>query len=100
VAKEGFDFSRRLLLDRLVKRDRLPPPGSGAVMADGLGQVAVYRDPAGGRHTMSARCTHLGCIVSWNDADKSWDCPCHGSRFSPLGKVIEGPAVSDLAPER
>jgi Rieske Fe-S protein len=63
-----------------------------------MSKVAVYRDPRGKPHEMSAVCPHLGCIVKWNDAESSWDCPCHGSRFDPLGKVLNGPANSDLPP--
>ena len=58
-------------------------PGEGRVVRDGLGQAAVSRDGSGRLHAVSARCTHLGCIVDWNDAEGSWDCPCHGSRFAP-----------------
>src|SRR5207248_492236 len=72
-------------------------PGSGAVLGTGLvGKVAVYRDEAGVPHARSAVCRHLGCIVRWNDAEKLWDCPCHGSRFDPYGRVVNGPANSDL----
>lgn len=71
---------------------------SGAVIRRGLSKIAVYRDEAGTCHERSAVCGHLGCIVHWNAAEKSWDCPCHGSRFDKLGKVINGPANSDLAP--
>lgn len=74
------------------------PSGSGAVMRRGLHKVAVYRDPEGGVHEVSASCTHLGCIVQWNDAEHTWDCPCHGSRFNPVGDVINGPAVDNLRP--
>jgi Rieske Fe-S protein len=49
-------------------------------------------------HSVSARCTHLGCIVSWNNAERSWDCPCHGSRFGVDGDVLQGPAVKPLPP--
>ena len=70
---------------------------SGAVIRRGLAKVAVYRDATGSLHERSAVCTHLGCIVGWNDTEKTWDCPCHGSRFDKLGKVITGPANSDLA---
>jgi Rieske Fe-S protein len=70
--------------------------GSGAVMRQGLKKVAVYRDEAGKCHKMSAVCPHLQCIVDWNDAEHTWDCPCHGSRFDKLGKVINGPANVDL----
>ncbi len=72
------------------------PPGQGAVMRDGLTKLAVYRDPAGKIHRHSAICTHLQCVVQWNPVEKSWDCPCHGSRFDPMGKVIMGPAISNL----
>jgi Rieske Fe-S protein len=58
----------------------------------------VYRDEAGKCHETSAACPHLGCIVHWNGAEKSWDCPCHGSRFDKVGKVINGPANIDLSP--
>lgn len=74
------------------------PSGTGAVMRQGLHKVAVYRDPEGGLHEVSAACTHLGCIVQWNDAEHTWDCPCHGSRFNPVGDVISGPAVENLKP--
>lgn len=74
------------------------PAGSGAVMRQGLHKIAVYRDPEGGLHEVSASCTHLGCIVQWNDAEHTWDCPCHGSRFNPVGNVINGPAVENLRP--
>jgi glycine/D-amino acid oxidase-like deaminating enzyme/nitrite reductase/ring-hydroxylating ferredoxin subunit len=72
------------------------PPNSGAVIREGLGKVAVFRDEAGELHRRSAVCTHLGCIVAWNPAAATWDCPCHGSRFDPKGTVISGPAGTDL----
>ncbi|WP_439882405.1 FAD-dependent oxidoreductase [Pontibacter sp. MBLB2868] len=71
-------------------------PGSGRVMRDGTDKIAVYCDNDGIRHKCSAVCTHLGCVVSWNNVEKSWDCPCHGSRFDPFGRVITGPATKDL----
>jgi glycine/D-amino acid oxidase-like deaminating enzyme/nitrite reductase/ring-hydroxylating ferredoxin subunit len=71
---------------------------SGAVLRRGLTKIAVYRDETGQLHERSAVCNHLGCIVHWNAAEKTWDCPCHGSRFDKLGKVINGPANTDLAP--
>jgi len=72
------------------------PQGSGAIESRNLKKVAVFRDLQGNFHECSALCTHLGCIVSWNDSEKSWDCPCHGSRFDPFGRVLNGPAVKDL----
>jgi glycine/D-amino acid oxidase-like deaminating enzyme/nitrite reductase/ring-hydroxylating ferredoxin subunit len=94
-AHSGFRF----FADRVTRRDSTAGmmPGEGRVVGTGLGQAAVYRDDAGVVHTLSARCTHLGCIVAWNDAERSWDCPCHGSRFGPLGEVIQGPATSPLS---
>ena len=71
-------------------------PNAGAVISRGLKKVAVYRDPEGIVHELSAVCRHLGCIVNWNSLEKSWDCPCHGSRYDALGHVIQGPANSDL----
>jgi Rieske Fe-S protein len=73
-------------------------PGAGAVIRRGLSKVAVYRDSSNQLHKVSAVCTHLGCIVAWNALEQSWDCPCHGSRFSPDGKVLNGPAVRGLDP--
>lgn len=72
--------------------------GSGAVVRRGLTKVAIYRDESGALHECSAVCNHLGCIVDWNASEKTWDCPCHGSRFDKMGKVINGPANKDLAP--
>ena len=72
-------------------------PGTGAIMRDGAKKFAVYRDEAGAVHIRSAVCTHLYCIVDWNSVEKTWDCPCHGSRFDPYGRVLNGPAISDLA---
>jgi Rieske Fe-S protein len=72
--------------------------GSGAVIRDGLKKVAVYRDDGGSLHRYSAVCTHLGCVVRWNPVEKSWDCPCHGTRYDATGHVVMGPAVSDLGP--
>jgi Rieske Fe-S protein len=74
------------------------PAGSGAVLRRGMSKVAVYRDSRGKPHEMSAVCPHLGCIVRWNNAESTWDCPCHGSRFNPHGKVLNGPANVDLPP--
>jgi glycine/D-amino acid oxidase-like deaminating enzyme/nitrite reductase/ring-hydroxylating ferredoxin subunit len=65
---------------------------SGAVLRRGASKIAVYRDATGELHERSAVCPHLGCVVAWNPADKTWDCPCHGSRFDKFGTVINGPA--------
>ncbi|MFO0877454.1 MAG: FAD-dependent oxidoreductase [Gemmataceae bacterium] len=73
------------------------PPGSGAVIRQGLTKLAVYRDEQGDAHVCSAVCPHLGCVVHWNSLEETFDCPCHGSRFSKEGQVIHGPAMADLA---
>ena len=73
-------------------------PGEGAVIGRGRGKIAVYRDDHGSIHQCSAICPHLYCIVHWNDTEKTWDCPCHGSRFDPYGKVVNGPAIVGLSP--
>jgi glycine/D-amino acid oxidase-like deaminating enzyme/nitrite reductase/ring-hydroxylating ferredoxin subunit len=70
----------------------------GAVVRAGLRKIAVYRDKEGTLNAYTAICPHLGCVVQWNPSEKSFDCPCHGSRFTKEGKVINGPAVSDLKP--
>jgi glycine/D-amino acid oxidase-like deaminating enzyme/nitrite reductase/ring-hydroxylating ferredoxin subunit len=71
--------------------------GEGAVLRRGLRTVACYRDPQGLCHVRSAVCPHLGGLVAWNAAEKTWDCPCHGSRFDPFGRCLNGPARDDLA---
>lgn len=70
--------------------------GEGAVVRKGLKKIAVYKNENGVLKAFSAICPHLGCILQWNADEKSFDCPCHGSRFSFEGKLINGPAVSDL----
>jgi Rieske Fe-S protein len=72
------------------------PLDQGAVLRRGLTKIAVYRDSNGQLHERSAICPHLGCIVAWNASEKTWDCPCHGSRFAKLGEPISGPANSEL----
>lgn len=98
LANLGLKTGYHLAGDRIRKRasEKDLKPGDGAVVGDGLKQVAVHRDDSGDLHRLSARCTHLGCIVAWNGADQTWDCPCHGSRFDTDGAVIQGPATSPL----
>jgi len=73
-------------------------PGSGAVIRRGLSKIAVYRHNDGSLEEFSAVCPHLGCIVGWNSTEKTWDCPCHGSRFDVSGRVLNGPAIGGLEP--
>ncbi len=73
-------------------------PGSGAVLRQGLTKLAIYRDDDGQLTRLSAVCPHLKCIVTWNPAGRTWDCPCHGSAFDCHGKVINGPSAADLPP--
>jgi glycine/D-amino acid oxidase-like deaminating enzyme/nitrite reductase/ring-hydroxylating ferredoxin subunit len=98
--KENADVALRFVKDYLLKGDLASadsiPPGEGRVIRRGAHKIAAYRDESGTLHESSAVCTHLKCIVGWNSAERVWDCPCHGSRFDPYGKVITGPAVSDL----
>ena len=72
------------------------PAGEGRVVRDGLGKTGVFRAEDGTVHAVSLRCTHLGCLLRWNGAERSWDCPCHGSRFDVDGSVLEGPATKPL----
>jgi Rieske Fe-S protein len=71
--------------------------GEGTIMRRGVSKFAVYRDYQEGLHYFSATCPHLGCVVQWNGAEKTWDCPCHGSRFDKRdGHVLNGPATRGL----
>lgn len=74
------------------------PYGTGAVLSFGKDKSAVYKDHNGKIYKFSALCPHLKCVVEWNKTEKTWDCPCHGSRFEATGKVINGPALTDLKP--
>jgi nitrite reductase/ring-hydroxylating ferredoxin subunit len=101
VAELGAKFSADFVLDRVKPAaggvDDLPP-GEARVVRDGpAGKTGVYRDREGALHGVSLRCTHLGCLLRFNAAETSWDCPCHGSRFGVDGGVLEGPAVHPLA---
>lgn len=89
------DYARGYLSPDNVSVDDIPR-GEGRVVRRGMKKIAVYRDENGQVHEKSAVCTHLRCIVEWNNAEKSWDCPCHGSRFDPYGEVLNGPALSAL----
>lgn len=81
-----------------VEKDQLVARGTGAIVRHGLTKVAIYRDLDGAFHECSAICPHLGAIVTWNEGEKTWDCPAHGSRFDRLGQVLNGPANSNLHP--
>jgi len=85
----------RLGMTRARSVDSLAP-SEGGIVKKGSRTVAAYRDENGALHVVSPTCTHLGCIVQWNSAETTWDCPCHGSRFDTEGAVIQGPAVKDL----
>jgi glycine/D-amino acid oxidase-like deaminating enzyme/nitrite reductase/ring-hydroxylating ferredoxin subunit len=97
----GFNLhsGKRFLGDRLTARRDVTSlePGQGAVVRDADGLTAVHRRDDGSVCRLAAHCTHLGCVVAWNELERSWDCPCHGSRFSAEGEVLEGPATSALA---
>lgn len=97
----NLDVARRFVGDRLKPSyvDSVDDiaAGEGAVLRIHGEKTACYRDDAGALHAVSAVCTHLGCIVSFNDAEKSWDCPCHGSRFAPDGAILQGPANKPLS---
>lgn len=100
-AKENLNVAAQLAGDYLSGGDVGSvddiAPGEGAVVRRGLKKIAVYRDEQGALHERSAACVHLGCIVSWNPSEKTWDCPCHGSRYDRYGRVVNGPANRDLS---
>lgn len=82
-----------------VREESDIPPGEGAIIASGLKRVAVYKDEQGRCTRLNAMCTHLGGVVRWNAQERTWDCPCHASRFDKNGRVLHGPANSDLRSE-
>jgi Rieske Fe-S protein len=96
---ENANVGMRYLVDYLKPADTSPDelaPGEGGLVRHGLTKAAAYRDEDGVLHARSAICTHLACNVEWNAAERTWDCPCHGSRFGVDGEVVQGPAVRPL----
>jgi glycine/D-amino acid oxidase-like deaminating enzyme/nitrite reductase/ring-hydroxylating ferredoxin subunit len=100
LVKENVHIGLRFVGDRVTKRGGRPiadlQPGEGDIVRCGGEIVAGYRDDDGTLTAVSPTCTHLGCRVNFNSAERSWDCPCHGSRFAPSGEVLQGPAVHRL----
>jgi glycine/D-amino acid oxidase-like deaminating enzyme/nitrite reductase/ring-hydroxylating ferredoxin subunit len=100
--KENTDYPYYLLRDRFARSEGTDvdvlEPGMGKILNLEGKKVAAYRDENGVVSMCSPVCTHLKCIVAWNEAEKTWDCPCHGSRFKPTGEVLSGPAEKDLEP--
>jgi glycine/D-amino acid oxidase-like deaminating enzyme/nitrite reductase/ring-hydroxylating ferredoxin subunit len=100
--KENVDYPYYQIRDRLVGPEgrslRSVKRGEGKVIELNGKKVAAFRDLQGATTICSAQCTHMGCTVAWNPAERTWDCPCHGSRFQPTGEVISGPAETPLTP--
>ena len=98
--KNNLDVGKHWVVDRLKGIEKWSTddvePGEGKIITLNGEKVGVYKDEAGKVTAVNATCPHLACIVNWNSAEKSWDCPCHGGRFTCEGKVIQGPAVKDL----
>lgn len=93
------EANRDLLVCRTIRQMESDlKPGEGGIIERHGEQLAVSMDETGQPHEMSARCTHLGCTVEWNPAERTFDCPCHGSRFGPGGEVVNGPAARPLPP--
>jgi glycine/D-amino acid oxidase-like deaminating enzyme/nitrite reductase/ring-hydroxylating ferredoxin subunit len=99
---ENADVAARLAKDRIDRGETSSvadvPPGEGRLVRSGGKMLAVSRDPDGTVHARSAVCPHLGCHVQWNRAERSWDCPCHGSRYDAAGAVLNGPTTKPLEP--
>lgn len=100
LIKENADVAYHFIADRLSAEEldslRDVPKDTGMIAKIGGKKVAVYKSPSGEVHTLSPVCPHAHCYVNWNASEKSWDCPCHGARFSPEGQLITGPARKDL----
>jgi len=98
--KENVDYPYYYLRDRLAGAQGESvnelKSGEGKILKVEGKRVAAYRNPNGGVTLLSPVCTHMGCLVRWNEADSTWDCPCHGSRFKPTGAVVGGPAETPL----
>src|SRR4030095_15894461 len=97
--KEGLDTALQyidIITPPEVSAESAISPGTGAIMSIGLNKTAVYKDENGRVHKFSALCPHLKCVIEWNASEKTWDCPCHGSRFDAMGNVINGPALGNL----
>jgi glycine/D-amino acid oxidase-like deaminating enzyme/nitrite reductase/ring-hydroxylating ferredoxin subunit len=99
--KENVDYPYYLIRDRFAGAEatslRAVKRGQGKIIERNGAKVAAYRDADGSVTLRSAVCTHMGCTVAWNTAERTWDCPCHGSRFTPAGDVISGPAEAPLS---
>lgn len=99
--KENADYPYYMIRDRFAGADarslRAVRRGEGGIVERDGAKLAVYRDRDGQVTIRSAVCTHMGCLVAWNTAERTWDCPCHGSRFKPTGEVISGPAEAPLS---
>ena len=100
AVREGLNDAKRFVGDRIRQMDGPEleelEPGSGAICRKDGDPVAACRDARGRLHLLAPTCTHLGCRVVWNGAERSWDCPCHGSRFSISGEILNGPALTPL----
>ncbi len=100
LVSENVDAGRHFFGDRLRRGDKRSPSdlrkGEGAILDLAGAKRAVYRDEQGTLHALSPVCQHLYCIVAWNEAERTWDCPCHGSRYTGEGKAIQGPTTKDL----
>ncbi|OES46528.1 FAD-dependent oxidoreductase [Domibacillus iocasae] len=94
-AKVAKELIGGKLKSTTINIDALLPGEGGVVMVDGK-KTGAYKDEQGHCHLVDTTCTHMGCETTWNDAERSWDCPCHGSRFSYDGEVLEGPAIQPL----
>lgn len=96
--RENRDFPLGFLASRMKPRPEAPVEtrGEGNVVETKAGKRAVYRDESGRQIVLSPVCPHMGCLVGWNSAEQTWDCPCHGSRFAATGEVLSGPAESPL----
>ena len=98
--KENASFPAHIIADRFKSAEGSDPseigPGEGKILKIGGEKIACSRSADGVLHAVSPACTHMGCHVAWNHAERTWDCPCHGSRLKPTGEVVDGPAMTPL----